>query len=119
LASQTPPELLAAQRRDHAAGTQPSWLVRPDAAEFEHFGTLLNFIGDELAERGGPHRHWKAAQVCKRRLHLGMASAALISSLSLSTISIGVFFGEPTANPEAGLLTRDEIIQGGNVPQHF
>ena len=49
-----------------------------------------------LPKSAGEPDERRAAQVGEPRLHLGVGEAALISLLSLSTISAGVFFGAPT-----------------------
>ena len=48
-----------------------------------------------LPKSAGEPGKRRAAQVGKPRLHLGVGEAALISLLSLSTISAGVFLGAP------------------------
>ena len=50
-----------------------------------------------------------------RALSLGSARPALISLLSLSTISAGVVFGAPMPQPGAGLVARHEIAHGRDV----
>ena len=54
-----------------------------------------------------------------RALILGSARPALISLLSLSTISAGVFLGAPTPIPCARLVARHEIANGRDVRQHL
>ena len=68
--------------------------VHLDAGELNHLGPFLGFVGDERAEVGGRARKARhrpdrqAAPSC-----LGSARPALISLLSFSTISGGVFLG--------------------------
>ena len=54
-----------------------------------------------------------------RALILGSARPALISLLSLSTISAGVFLGAPTPIPRARLVARHEIAHGRDVRQRL
>ena len=54
-----------------------------------------------------------------RALILGSARAALISLLSLSTISAGVFLGAPMPNQRARLVARHEIAHGRDVRQRL
>src|ERR1700730_14646485 len=67
--------------------------VRLDASEFHHLGPLLRFRSYEFAEIGG--RAWKPEEPnsTNRALSLGLTSPALISLLSRSMISGGVFLG--------------------------
>ena len=80
------------RRRSRAA------LVRFNVGCPDHLAPLLGFIGDELAEFGGRHRQWNAAQVCQPLLDLRIGEAAVISLLSLPTISAGVSLGAPIPN---------------------
>ena len=54
-----------------------------------------------------------------RALILGSARAALISLLSLSMISAGVFLGAPTPNQHARLVARHEFAHGRDVRQRL
>jgi hypothetical protein len=56
---------------------------------------FIGFVVDELCEIGGRAAKPGAAQSASRVLILGSERAALISLLSLSTISAGVFLGAP------------------------
>ena len=70
--------------------------LRLDVRRLDHLAPLLGFVGDELAEVGRRVIDiGSSAQVGKPRLHLGIGEAALISLLSLSMISAGVFLGAP------------------------
>src|SRR5215831_17335074 len=79
---------------EHRRSTPGS--LRLDVGRADHLGPLLGFVGDELAEFGWRHRHRHAAQIGEPALIVGSARPALIASLSLSTISAGVFLGTPT-----------------------
>src|SRR5215813_11148219 len=70
--------------------------IRFDARELHHLGPLLGFRGDEAAKVGGRARNHCTAQIGEPCLKLGSARAALISLLSLLTISAGVPVGPPT-----------------------
>ena len=70
--------------------------LRLEARELDHLAPLLGFVGDELAEVGGRAGKYRTAQSASRALILGSAKPALISLLSLSMISAGVFLGAPT-----------------------
>ena len=70
--------------------------LRLDVGRPDHLAPLLGFVGDELTEFGRRARKRRATEVGKARLILGSASAALISLLSMPTISAGVFLGAPT-----------------------
>src|SRR6516164_6314260 len=63
--------------------------IRFNVRELHHFGRFFGFVGEELTEAVAPNS-------ASRAFILGSARAALISLLSLSTISTGVFFGAPT-----------------------
>jgi hypothetical protein len=63
---------------------------RPD-----HLAPFPGFVGDQPAKVGGREHEHIATQVGKPRLDLGIGKPALISLLSLSTMSAGVFFGSP------------------------
>ena len=54
-----------------------------------------------------------------RALILGSARPALISLLSLSTISAGVCLGRADAEPRARLVARHELAHGRDVRQHL
>ena len=54
-----------------------------------------------------------------RALNLGSASAALISLLSLSTISAGVFLGAPRPKHRACFVAGDELAHRRDVRQRF
>ena len=54
-----------------------------------------------------------------RALILGSARPALISLLSLSTISAGVSFGAPTPNQVTRLVARHELSHGRDVRQRL
>ena len=69
--------------------------VRLDVAAFDHLAPLLGFVGDVLAEVRGRARQHVPPRSASRALILGSARPALISLLSLSTISAGVAFGAP------------------------
>src|SRR5205809_654122 len=79
------------------------WNIRPglagsvqlDARELNHLGPLLSFFGDELAKIGRRPENTVPPRLTSRALIVGSARPALISRLSLSTISAGVFFGTP------------------------
>jgi hypothetical protein len=67
--------------------------LRFDARELDHLGPLFGLGGDEFAEIGRREGKLSATFVGKPRLYfiLRSARAALISLLSLSTISAGVY----------------------------
>ena len=69
--------------------------LRLDVGSPHHLAPFLGFVGDKLTEISGRTGKCGAAQVGKRPSNLGSERAALISLLSLSTISAGVFFGAP------------------------
>ena len=74
-------------------------LLRLDVGRPDHLAPLLGVVGDELAEVGGRARE----ALCRPGRQAAPSSwdrrgAALISLLSLSTISAGVFLGAPTPN---------------------
>ena len=71
---------------------------RLDTGELDHLAPLLGLVGDELAEIGGRAGEHRAGQFGKPCLYLRIGKAALISLLSLSTISAGVLFGAPRPN---------------------
>jgi len=54
---------------------ETSVLARFDARELHHFGPLLRFLGDELAEFGGRAREHNAAQVGKSPHQLRISEA--------------------------------------------
>jgi hypothetical protein len=60
-----------------------------------HFGPLLGFFDYDPSKSAGVIGNGVAPNSTSRALILGSASPALISLLSLSTISIGVFLGAP------------------------
>jgi hypothetical protein len=66
-----------------------------DASELHHLAPFPGFVGDQPAKVGGREHEHIATQVGKPRLDLGIGKPALISLLSLSTMSAGVFFGSP------------------------
>src|SRR5215831_2027161 len=66
-----------------------------DACELHHLAPLLGFLGDEFAEVGGRAPSTVPPRSASRAFMLGSARAALISLLSLSTISADVFLGTP------------------------
>ena len=69
---------------------------RLDVGRPDHLAPLLGFFRDELAEIGGRAASTVPPRSASRALILGSARTALISLLSLSTISAGVFLGAPT-----------------------
>ena len=71
------------------------------ARELHHLGPFLGFVGDELPEVGGRTGSTVPPRSASRALILGSARPALISLLSFSTISAGVFLGAPIAIPRA------------------
>ena len=94
--------------------------LRLDARELDHLAPFLGFVGDELAEVGGrAARAPSPPRSASRAFILGSARAALISLLSLSTISAGVFFGAPTPIPDARLVARHEFAHGRDVRQRL
>jgi len=70
--------------------------IRLEARELDHLAPLLGVVGDEFAKVA--RRAWKhgAAQIGKTSVIFGSPRAALISLLSFSRISTGVFLGAPT-----------------------
>src|SRR5262245_10449865 len=89
------------RQRLSSTGVTEYWIgtavsVRLDVGRPDHLAPLLGFVGDELAEIGGRADKRRASKVGKPRLYLGIGEAALISLLSLSMISAGVFLGMPT-----------------------
>ena len=70
--------------------------VRLDAGELDHLAPFLGFVRDQPSKVGGGHWHRHATEVGELRFLLGLARAALISSLSLLMISTGVLLGAPT-----------------------
>jgi hypothetical protein len=70
--------------------------LRFDAHALHHLAPLLGFLGNELAEVGGRTASTVPAKEASRAVIVGSASPALISLLSLSTISVGVLLGAPT-----------------------
>ena len=66
-------------------------LLRLDVRELDHLRPLLGLVGDELAEIRRRHQQAPVPpRSASRALIFGSASAALISLLSLSMISVGV-----------------------------
>src|SRR5262249_44107043 len=63
---------------------------RPD-----HLAPLLGFCGDEISKVSGRTGNHRVAEIGKLALILGSARATLISLLSFSMISAGVFLGAP------------------------
>ena len=61
----------------------------------DHLGPLLGFIGDELAEFGGCHRHRSNTQIGKSRLQLGIGEGAVGRLIELVHDLGGVFLGAP------------------------
>src|SRR5262245_50380406 len=51
--------------------------VRLDVGGPDHLAPLLGFVGDELAEFGGRHRHRHAAQIGEPRLDRGIGEAGV------------------------------------------
>ena len=86
-------------RTGHVSGRNLPGSTRLDAREFDHLGPFLGFLGDELCEsqRASPEKRRRPTS-SSRAFILGSARAVLISLLSLSTISAGVFFGAPMPN---------------------
>ena len=64
-----------------------------DVGRSDYLGPLLSFVGNELAKLRGRHRHASPPRSASRSLILGSASPAVISLLSLLTISAGISFG--------------------------
>src|SRR5262245_42497799 len=62
----------------------------------DHLAPFLGFRGDEAAKVGRRARNHCTAQIGEPCLKLGIGRAALISLLSLLTISAGVPVGPPT-----------------------
>src|SRR6516165_5818165 len=75
-----------------------SGLLRLDVGGPDYLAPLLGFVGDKFSKVGGRHRHRRAAQIGYPRLHRGIREPALISLLSVSMISAGVFLGAPRPN---------------------
>jgi hypothetical protein len=64
--------------------------------ELDYFGPLLGFFRDALSVLAGRQRKHSAAKLGKACLDRRVGEARMISWLSLSTISVGVFLGAPT-----------------------
>ena len=64
-----------------------------EAGKLDHLPPFLSFIGNELAELRSRSRKYRHARVGKPPLDVGSAKPALISLLSLSMMSMGVFLG--------------------------
>ena len=91
------------------SGREGHGLLRLDVGRPDHLAPFLGFVGDELAEVGGRAGKHRAARSASRALILGSARPALISLLSFSTISAGVFLGAPRPNqrsPRSPARTR-------------
>src|SRR5215831_12893302 len=69
--------------------------IRFDARELHHLAPLFGLLGDELPKSAGEPGSAVAPHSASRAFILGSARAALISVLSLSTISAGVVRGAP------------------------
>ena len=67
-----------------------------DACKLDDRRPLIGFVGDELAKVGGRASDHRAAEVGEPRFNFGSARPALISLLSFSMMSAGVFLGAPT-----------------------
>src|SRR5262249_29632799 len=70
--------------------------LRLDVGCFDHLAPLLGLGGNELCKVAGRARKSSATELVSRALILESARLALISALSLSTISVDVFLGAPT-----------------------
>ena len=90
--------------------------VRRTRITLAHFSVSSAMSLPKSAGETGKHRAPKSAS---RALILGSARPALISLLSLSTISAGVFLGAPTPYQRARLVARHEIAHGRNVRQRL
>ena len=69
--------------------------VRLRAGELDYFGPLLGFYRDALSVLAGGQRKHFAAKLGKACFDRRVGEGALISRLSVSMISAGVFFGAP------------------------
>ena len=75
-------------------------LLRFDTRKLNHLGPFLGFVREELTELGGREGNAVAPMGTSRVLNLGSARPTMISLLSLSTISSGVFLGAPRPDQE-------------------
>ena len=69
--------------------------TRLDADGLDDLAPLLGFLSEEPAEVSGRARKDWTGRLGQPRLDLGIGEPALISLLSLSIISLGVFLGAP------------------------
>jgi hypothetical protein len=71
-------------------------LIRLDTSKLDHFGPLLDLIGDALAEVGRRAGSHCDAQVGKPCLELGVGKGCVDLLVELLDYSAGVFLGTPT-----------------------
>jgi len=80
---------------EHLTSRSPASL-HLDVDRPDHLGPFLGFLGDQLAEVGRRAVSTMPPKLANRAFTFGSVSEALISLLSVSTISTGVRFGTPT-----------------------
>src|SRR3979490_1678490 len=78
--------------------------VRLDAGELDHLGPLFIFVGDEFCELRGRARNYRAAQVAKARLHLGIGKSGVDLLVELLDNLDGRILGRADAVKAARLV---------------
>src|SRR5882762_8497394 len=109
-------------RRTGDYGIRPrrrSTLLRLDIGRPDHLAPLLGFVPDQLAEVSRRARKWRAAQIGKPRLDLGIRERG-VDLLVEPVDDLGRRgLGRGDSPPVTGLITRHEVGHGGYVRQYF
>src|SRR5262249_16394454 len=89
--------------------------LRLDAAEFDHLGPLLGFVGDQLCEVSGRARKRRAAELSETDLHLRIVESRvdllveLVDDLGRGGLRCA------DAEPETRFVARHKLIDSRHV----
>src|SRR5262245_54575301 len=98
---------------EYSTGSRAS--LRLDVGRPDHLAPLLGLVGNVLAEVGGRHRHWRAAQVEQpgRDLFVGESGVNLV--VQLVNDAGRRVLGRDDAEPAGRLVDRNKLTDSRNV----
>src|SRR5579871_2478202 len=99
--------------RKACSGQDAALSFRFDIGHPNHVAPSRGLVRDELAEVSRRPAEHHAVKVAKSPLELGSTRAALISLLSLSTMSAAMFLGAPMPRALWRFIARRQLVAAG------
>src|SRR5262245_24326893 len=95
----------------------PSPSVCLDTGGLDHSSPFFGFVGDQLSEVDGGHRHRYATEVGEMGLHLRVVESRIDLKVELVDDLGGSAFWRPNTKPGARLIAWHDLAHGRDVRQ--